>query len=88
VLGERNIELRRDVTFDEDAALGKARDAPPPLANVESQDDALDAQEERESEPDLVDEPMKPMDPLDPPARKRLLWLRDTLQDVDRHASP
>eukprot|EP00253_Pinus_taeda_P021630 PITA_21630 len=71
--------------------IGKARDTPPP-ANVESQDDTLDAQEDPEPEPDLVDEPMKPMDPLDPscdpPARKRPLWLRDTLQDVDIHATP
>ena len=92
VPSQRTIEFSRDVTFDENAALGKARDTPPP-ANVESQDDALDAQEDLEPKPDLVDEPMEPMDRLDPPpsdrpARKRPLWIRDILQDVDRHVAP
>jgi len=90
-LGERNIELRRDVTFDEDAALGKARDTPPPPANVDSKDDVFEVEEDLEAKTDLVDEPMEPMDPppCDPPSNKRRpLWLRDTLQDVDKHVAP
>jgi len=89
VLGQRNIELTRDVTFDEDVALAEARDTPHP-ANIERKDDAMDVQEETpmpKSEPNLADDPMEPMDPppCDPPARKRLLWLHDTLQDAERY---
>lgn len=85
-LGQRNIKFSKDITFDEDAALWKAIDTPRP-ANVDRQNDALDAQEDPKPEIDLVDEPM---DPLDPSlcARKRWLWFRDTLQDADRHAAP
>ena len=40
-----------------------------------------------ENEIDVVDDPMEPLDPppCDPPTRKRPSWLRDTLQDVERH---
>ena len=38
---QRKVEISRDVTFDEDVALGKARDIPsPPL--VEKKDDDMD----------------------------------------------
>lgn len=50
----------------------------------------MDEQEESpisELELDLVDDPMDPLDPspCNPTARKRPLWLRDTLQNVKRH---
>eukprot|EP00253_Pinus_taeda_P002870 PITA_02870 len=55
----------------------------------------LEASGKKESEPknELTDNPMGSMDPLDPPphdppTRKRPLWLRDTLQDADQHATP
>ena len=36
-----------------------------------------------------LDEPFEPMDPLDPPPYRRgPLWLRDTLQDAEKHISP
>ena len=42
----------------------------------------------------LANDPLEPMDPLHPPpcdptsTRNRKLWLCDTLQDAERHASP
>lgn len=55
------------MTFDENVALGKARETPPPL-NVERKDDAMDVQEEPPMPDfDLAYDPMEPMDPLDPP---------------------
>lgn len=89
---QRNIEFSKDVTFDEDVALGKARDTPP-RANVGRRDHDLVIQEDSLiHEPYVVDDPMQPihlLDPLscDPLARKRHIWLCDTLQDVERHVA-
>lgn len=90
--GQRKVEISRDVTFDEDVALGKARDLPPPPPPEKNDDmDILDDPSIPEFETDIVDDPMEPMDPLDPhpcdpPARKRPPCLRDTLQDDERRA--
>lgn len=89
--GHRNIEFNRDATFDEDPALGKARDTSPILSIIERRDDIMNEDTELSMlEPDLADEPKVPMDHLDPPpcdprTRKGPLWLRDTLQDAERH---
>ena len=93
VPGKRNIKFSKDVTFDEDAALGKARDTPLPPVDVNIQDDVFEIQENTEPKSNPVDEPMEPMDPLDSPpydplAKRRSLWLRDTLHDVDKHVAP
>lgn len=93
VSGQRNIEFNRDVTFDEDVALGKERDIPPPP--VEKKDDDMDLLEcpyVPKPKKYVIDDPMEPMDPLDPtpcdpPTKKRSLWLRNTLQDVERHVA-
>lgn len=85
ILGQSKVEISRYVTFDEDIALGKARDLPPPPASEKNDDmDILDGPFVLESETDIVDDPMEPMNPLDPtqsypPTRKRPLWLHDTL---------
>lgn len=92
---QRTIEFSGDVTFDEDAALRKAKDSPPP-AVVERQvvnKKEVVSEFELEPENELVDNPMGSMDPLDPPphdlpTKKRPLWLRDTLQVVEQHATP
>lgn len=84
VPGQRNVEFSRDVTFDEDVALGKERDIPPPPIENEDDDvDLLDDPSVLEPKKNIIDDPMEPMDPLDPPpcdppARKRPLWLCDT----------
>ena len=84
--GQRNFEISRDATFDEDATLGNVRDLPPPPPPPKKNDDMdiLDGPSMFEYERDIVDDPMDPMDPLDPPlcdssTRKMPLWLCDTL---------
>ena len=88
--GQRKVEISRDVTFDEDAALGKARYIPPPPPPKEENDDwdILDGSYPPKS--DMVDDPIEPMDfldppPSDPPCKKRLVWLRDMLPDIERN---
>lgn len=69
VRSQRNIEFIRDVTLNEEAALGKARDTLPP-ANIEKKDDGMDIQEGPPMprlESDLAHDHLDPMDPLDPP---------------------
>lgn len=39
ILGQRKVEIIRDITIDEDVALGKARDLPPPPPPKEENDD-------------------------------------------------
>jgi len=65
----RKVKISRDVTFDDDVALGKARDLPPPASPEENSDDMdiLEGPFVPKSEKDIVDDPMEPMDPLDPP---------------------
>jgi len=86
VPGQRDVEVSCDVTFDEDIALGKSRDLPVPR---KENDDVVEKQDEPPT-----DEPMPdvegPMVPINPPpnpstSRKRPLWLKDTLEDVERH---
>lgn len=86
VLGQRNIEFRRDVTFDEDISLGKARETPS-LAIFDKKDDAMDILEGPSMlgpQCDIFYDLMEPIDPLDPPlcdppTRKNPLWIHDTL---------
>lgn len=80
----RKVEISRDVMFDEDVSLEKARDLPPPPSLEKKNDDMdiLDGPSMPESETGINDDPMDPMDPLDPPpcdppARKSPLWLCD-----------
>lgn len=87
VPGQRDVEVRHNVTFDEDTTLGKAKGLPIPRKD---NDDA----EEKQDEPP-TNKPMPnvegPMDPIDPPpsdpstSRKIPLWLKDTLEDAERH---
>ena len=88
---QRKVEIRKDVMFDEDATLWKARYLPRPPPPEKSNDDMdiLDGPYMLEYETNIVDDPMELMDPLypppsDPPTRKRPLWLCDTLRDDER----
>lgn len=87
---QSKVEISRDVTFNKDASLGKARDLPLPPPEKKNYDmDILDGSSMPESDTEIVDDPMEPMDPLylpptDHPARKRPLWLHNTLQDNER----
>ena len=63
MLGQRDVEISHNLTFDEDSTLGKVRDLPIPRKD---NDDNAGKQDES-----LIDEPMLdvegPMDPIDPP---------------------
>lgn len=84
ISGQRKAEISRDVTFNENAALGKTRDLPPPPPPKEEDvgKDIIDGISMPKSYD--IDFPMEPIYPLDPPpsnppTRKRPLWVRDTL---------
>lgn len=80
IVCQRKVEISKDVTYDEDVSLWKARDLPPPPSPKKNDDiNILDGPSVPESKMDIVDDPMEPMDPLDPPpcdppARKRPLF--------------
>eukprot|EP00253_Pinus_taeda_P014678 PITA_14678 len=86
---QREVEISHDVTFDEDAALGKISNLPLPRKDKE-------VDSGKQGEPS--DEPMpnveKPMDPIDRPphesssSKRRPSWLRETFEDADKHVAP
>eukprot|EP00253_Pinus_taeda_P027015 PITA_27015 len=83
------VEISHDFTFDDDMDLNKINNLPIPRKNKE---DDTGKQGEKEDETMLdVDEPMDPIDPhpQDPSSSKRRpSWLRETLEDVERHIAP
>lgn len=89
-LGQREVEISHDVTLDEDSALGKVRDLPIP--RKDNDDDA--GEKDESPTDDLMPDVEGSMDPIDPPpgepstSRKSPLWLKDTLEDVERHVAP
>jgi len=90
VPGQREVEISHDVTFDEDSALGRVRDLPIPRKDNDDDVGKNDESTIDDSMPDVEG----PMDPIDSPpgesstSRKRPLWLKDTLEDAERHTAP
>ena len=85
---QRKVDISRDLTFNEDSALGKERDLPLPPPPENNDMDIFYGSSMPEYDIDIIDDPMEPMDPLDPPPfhppKKRPFWLRDTLQYDER----
>lgn len=89
VSGQREVEIRHDVTFDEDVALRK-------ISNLHIPRKDKEANSGKQGEPQ--DKPMPnvegQMDPIDPPphepssSKRRPSWLRETLEDAKRHVAP
>lgn len=77
--------------FDDNVSFGKVRDLPPPPPPPPKNDDMdiLDGPSMPKSKSDIVNEPMDPLDPppCDNPAKKKPLWLHDTLQDDERRVT-
>eukprot|EP00253_Pinus_taeda_P016551 PITA_16551 len=83
------MEISHNVTFDEDAALGKIRNLLIPRKDKEANTG---------NQIELQDEPMPdvegPMDLIDPAphepssSKRRPSWLRETLEDDERHIAP
>ena len=85
VLGQREVEICHDVTFDEDASLQK-------VINLPRSEEDHEARPGNQEEPkdETIPDVEGPMDPIDPPPSmmKRPSWLRDTLEDVENHMAP
>jgi len=89
VVGQKEVEISHDVTFDEDMALRKINNLLNLRKGKEADTKNKDGKED-ETMPD-VDEPMDPIDPPphEPPSSKRRSsWLRETLEDAKRHTAP
>ena len=62
VLDQREVEISYDVTFDEDAALGKISNLPIPRKEKE-----VDLGKQGELQDETMPDAEGPMDPIDPP---------------------
>jgi hypothetical protein len=103
VPGQRYIEVSKDVTFDEKEALRRSRESDPVADEDEHEaptteipvPDSPPAEVQRE-EPDEHIDPTDPMDivepierPLDAPlVKRRPTWLKETLQEAQKHSAP
>eukprot|EP00253_Pinus_taeda_P001456 PITA_01456 len=89
VPSQREVEISHDDTFDEDSALGKVRDLPIPRKD---NDDDVGKKGESPTD-DLMPHVEGLMDPIEPPpgepstSKKRPLWLKETLEDAERHVA-
>eukprot|EP00253_Pinus_taeda_P035273 PITA_35273 len=85
----KGVEISHDVTFDKDMAPRKINNLPIRRKDKEA-DTRNQGEKEDETMPD-VDEPVDPIDPLphEPSSSKRRpSWLRETLEDAERHIAP
>ena len=85
VPGQREVEICHNVTFDEDTSPRKVVNLPRSEEDHEARPGNQEEQKD-ETMPD-VEGPTNPIDPP-PSMRKRPSWLRDTLEDVERHMTP
>eukprot|EP00253_Pinus_taeda_P027121 PITA_27121 len=89
VVGQMEVEISHDVTFDEDMALSKVDNLP-----ILRKDKEADTRKPNEKEDETMLDVEEPLDPIDPPLQdpsssgKRPSRLRGTLEDVERHIAP
>jgi hypothetical protein len=99
ILGQRQIEVRRDVTFEEEVAFQKSREAQMEIDSETMPSPPSIVQREKNIIPDdpmaLVDlvVPTDSVSPSNIPrditiGHKRLAWARQTLQEVEGHKAP
>ena len=85
VLGQREVEICHDITFDEDNSLRK-------VVNLLRSEEGHEARPGNQEEPkdEIMPDVEGPMDPIGPPPSlgKRPSWLRDTLEDAEGHMAP
>jgi hypothetical protein len=94
--GQRQIEVSRDVTFDEEVAFRKSRESHMEIDSEEQEapkDGGTDPSSQVVHPSDYQEESVEPAEPVDLPRdvvviRKRPAWLHDTLQDAKGHATP
>ena len=87
ILGQRQIEISRDVIFEEEIAFQRSRESQMEIDNdtIPSPPSAV----QRET----VIEPVDPVAPVDVPrdiaiGHKRPTWAQRTLQEAEGHATP
>jgi hypothetical protein len=93
--GQRLIEISRDVTFDEEAAFRKSREShmDEDREEQEAPRDAVMIDSTLEEHiPEDQNETVEPKVLVDPPkevtvTEKRTTWLRNTLQEAEKHAA-
>lgn len=101
------IEISRDVTFDENVAFLRSRESHLHIdieeheAPYDVEDPTLDTphsaiqREEHDSPDEILDsvDPMEPVVPSQrprdaPPTKRRPTWLRETVQEAEKHTAP
>lgn len=93
---QKQIEVSRDVTFEEDVAFRKSKGSCMEIDDETPQDMDVDHAPEiqRETtESDMSKDPIEPLDPTDGPrdivvSRERPLWVRNTMQEAEQFAYP
>ena len=91
-LGFKNIDISRDVTFDEDSAYIKSRKKPveePEEADAPRIHDTI-INEETQEEDREFEEPQRPVDPPQEknPHKRKPAWVREIIQGVERYGVP
>jgi hypothetical protein len=97
VLGQRQIEVRKYVTFHEEATFKKSRElqqdseavqpTSPSSKNEESNDQREEPREGPSNEPlELVEVLERTLE--EPPAKRKLGWLKEIVQEAERIAAP
>lgn len=97
--GQRYVEVSRDVKFEEDIAFKKSKGSCVIDESDDNQNMNVDTNPEIQSEQvepppqDDHDDPPEPMNPTDIPSdivvtKKRPLWVRNTIQEAERFATP
>ena len=89
--GFKNININRDVTFDEDSAYIKSRKKPteePEEAEAPRIHDTI-MNEETQEEDQEFEEPQRPVDPPQEknPHKRKLAWVREIIQGVERYGA-
>ena len=86
---QMEVEISHDVTFDEAMVLRKINNLP-----ILRKDKEADTRNQGEKEDKMMLDVDEPMDPIDPPphepssSKRRPSWLRETLEDAERHIAP
>jgi hypothetical protein len=97
VLGQRQIEVSRDVTFHEEVVFKKSKKLQKEskavqLASPSSESEESDDHREEPHE-GPSDEPLEPVEELErtleePPAKSKPGWLKDTVQEAEKIVAP
>ena len=90
--GYKNIDISKDVTFDEDTTYNKSRKRPVedpeeteiPRIRDTTMDEAI-LEEDRE-----IEEPQEPVDPPQEknPHKRKSAWVREATQGAERYGAP